>query len=141
MVKHNEEEIDKVIDLLKNTSKTFQEIADECEMSLTHIYNINVGERRKRDNIQYPIRDPKTKGTRGLIFTQEQVKEIHEYILNNPLEKFKDIAEKFHCTDFTIRNINQGKTKAYILEGYTYPLRSKEQSQNNKGRFKGNLIN
>ena len=139
MVKHNEDEIDKVIDLLKNTSKSFQQIADECGISLTHVYNINTGNRRKRDNIEYPIRNSKTKGTKGLIFSQEEVKQIHEYILNNPLKKFKEIAEEFNCADCTIRRINEGKTKAYVLKGYTYPLRSKEQNQNNKGRFIGKL--
>lgn len=140
MVKHNEDEIDKVIDLLKNTSMTFQEIANECDISLTHVYNINTGQRRKRDNIEYPIRSSKAKGSRGLKFSQEEVKEIHEYIIKNPLITFKDIAKKFNCADYTIRRINQGATKNYILKGYTYPLRSDLQSIKNKGRFQGELI-
>lgn len=123
MVKHNEDEIDKVIDLLKNTSKTFQEIADECEISITHVYNINTGQRRKRDNLQYPIRSPLAKGNRGLKFSQEEVKEIHEYIINNPNITYKKIGEKFNCDPVTIRRINQGRTQSYKLEGYTYPLR------------------
>lgn len=123
MVKHNEDEIDKVIDLLKNTSMTFQEIANECDISLTHVYNINTGQRRKRDNIDYPIRSPKAKGNRGLKFSQEEVKEIHDFIINNPNITYKNIGEKYQCDATTIRRINQGKTKSYQLEGYTYPLR------------------
>lgn len=135
IVKHNEDEIDKVINLLKNTTKTFQEIADECDISLTHVYNINVGLRRKRDDIQYPIRDNKAKGSRGLKFSQEECKEIHNYILNNPNIKMKEIAKHFNCDYSTIRNINYGKTKSYILEGYKYPLRSADENNSNKGRF------
>ena len=123
MVKHDEKEIDKVINLLKNTTLSFQEIADECQISLTHVYNINTGQRRKRDNIKYPIRSPLTKGTRGIKFSQQECKEIHEFILNNPKITFKEIAKKYNCSDWTIRQINKGETKAYKLEKYKYPLR------------------
>ena len=122
MVKHNEEEIDEVINLLKNSTLSFQEIADKCEISLTHVYNINIGERRKRDDIKYPIRSNKQKGCRGLKFSQEECKQIHEDILNTKMT-FKEIAKKYHCSDTTIRDLNKGKTKAYKLENYNYPLR------------------
>ena len=94
MIKHDEEEIDKVIDLLKNTTLSFQKIADECQISLTHVYNINTGQRRKRDNIKYPIRSSLAKGTRGIKFSQQECKEIHDFILNNPKITFKEIAKK-----------------------------------------------
>lgn len=135
MIKHNEDEIDKVINLLKNTTMPFQEIAKECNISLTHVYNINIGQRRKRDNLTYPIRSSLEKGTKGLKFSQKEIKEVHEYIINNPKEKLVDIAKKFNCNVTTISRIIKGKTKAYLLEGYTYPLRSKEQNQANKGRI------
>lgn len=123
MVKHDEEEIDEVINLLKNTTLSFQQIANECNISLTHVYNINTGNRRKRDNIQYPIRSSLTKGTRGLKFSQQECEEIHNFILNNPKITFKDIAKKYNCSEWTIRQINKGETKAYKLEKYQYPLR------------------
>lgn len=123
MVKHDEEEIDKVIDLLKNTTLSLQEIADECKISLTHVYNINTGQRRKRDNVKYPIRSSLAKGTRGIKFSQQECKEIHDFILNNPKITFKEIAKKYNCSDYTIRQINRGKIKAYKLEKYKYPLR------------------
>lgn len=123
MIKHDEEEIDKVIDLLKNTTLSFQKIADECQISLTHVYNINTGQRRKRDNIEYPIRSSLAKGTRGIKFSQQECEEIHNFILNNPKKTFKEIAKKYNCSDWTIRQINKGETKAYKLEKYKYPLR------------------
>ena len=123
MIKHDEEEIDKVIDLLKNTTLSFQKIADECQISLTHVYNINTGQRRKRDNIEYPIRSSLAKGARGIKFSQQECEEIHNFILNNPKKTFKEIAKKYNCSDWTIRQINKGETKAYKLEKYKYPLR------------------
>ena len=134
MVKHNEDEIDKIIELLRDTNMSFQEIAKECDVSLTHVYNINIGARRRRDGIKYPIRDNKTKGTKGLKFSQEECKNIHDYILNNPTEKMKDIAIHFNCDVTTLRRMSRGETKAYRLEGYNYPLRSAEQNQKLKGR-------
>ena len=123
IVTHTEDEIDKVIDLLKNSNLSFQKIADECGISLTHVYNINTGNRRKRDNLQYPIRSSLTKGTRGIKFSQEECRHVHDFILNNPKTTFKEIAKLYNCSDWTIRQINQGKTKAYQLNSYSYPLR------------------
>lgn len=125
-IKYEEEIIYNIINDLKNTNKTFQNIAKENHVSLTHVYNINIGARRKIDNIKYPIRDQKEKGTKGLKFSQTECKEIHEYILNNPTETFKSIAKKYNCSDWTIRQINTGKTLSYHLKEYIYPLRKKE---------------
>lgn len=122
-IKYNDEIINNIINDLKNTNKSFQDIANENKVSLTHVYNINIGARRKIDNLKYPIRDSKAKGTKGLKFSQKECKEIHEYILNNPKETFKSIAKKYQCSDWTIRKINKGDTLAYHLEGYIYPLR------------------
>lgn len=40
-------------------------------ISMTHIYNINIGARRKRDDLTYPIRPSNTKGTKGLRLTPQ----------------------------------------------------------------------
>lgn len=69
------------------------------------------------------------------MFSPEECKEIHEYILNNPTEKITNIAKKYNCTIKTISRIINGETKAYRLDEYTYPLRTKEQNQKNQGRF------
>jgi len=100
-------------------------------ISLTHIYNINYGYRRKRSNINYPIRASNTKGTKGLRFSAEECKQIHERILENNAS-MKDIAKEFHCGVDTIRDMNAGRTKNYILEGYDYPLRKNPKSISKK---------
>lgn len=119
---YEEEKIDEVITLLKNHDVKFEDIVKQTGLSLTHIYNINSGQRRKRDNEIYPIRPSNTKGTRGLKFSQEEIKKIHELLLNSN-KTMKKISEEYNCNDTTIRKINKGERKAYKLDGYDYPLR------------------
>ncbi|MBO5424851.1 MAG: hypothetical protein J6A25_04995, partial [Lachnospiraceae bacterium] len=114
--------IDVVISLLKDHSIKFEDISKQTGLSLTHIYNINSGERRKRDSESYPIRPSNVKGTRGLKFSQDEVIKIHELLLTSD-RTMKDIAKEYGCNDATIRKINKGERKAYILDGYNYPLR------------------
>ena len=127
----SEEKIDVVIEMLKDESYSYKDIVNKTGISMTHIYNINTGKRRKRDNIEYPIRKATTKGTKGLKFSQEECKQIHEEILLNQ-KTLKEIAKEFNCSDSTIREINKGKTKKYILEGYNYPLRENAKSISKK---------
>lgn len=114
--------IDLTIDMLKDYENSYQDICDKTGLSMTHIYNINTGNRRKRDNIQYPIRPNNIAGTKGLKFNPEQNVEIHNLLLNTHKE-FKEIAELYHCDAATISRINRGATKSYRLENYIYPLR------------------
>ena len=114
--------INLVIEMLKDYDNSFQDICDKTGLSMTHIYNINTGNRRKRDNIQYPIRPSNVVGTRGLKISPEQNIEIHHLLLNTSKE-FKEIGEMYNCNAATISRINRGLTKSYRLENYTYPLR------------------
>ena len=114
--------IDLVIELLRDYENSYQDICDKTGLSMTHVYNINTGNRRKKDGIQYPIRPNNVAGTRGLKFNPEQNLEIHNLLLNTHKE-FKEIAEIYHCDAATISRINRGTTKSYRLENYTYPLR------------------
>lgn len=118
----SDELIDLVIALLQDHENSFQDICDKTGLSMTHIYNINTGKRRKRDGINYPIRPNNVAGTKGLKFSPEQNMEIHNLLLNSPKE-FKEIAELYHCDAATISRINKGLTKSYRLENYNYPLR------------------
>ena len=117
-----EEKINQVIEMLKDESYSYKDIMNKTGISMTHIYNINTGKRRKKDNIQYPIRKSNTKGTKGLKFSLQECQKIHKEILNTK-KTFKQIGKEFNCNADTISDINRGKTKSYILEGYNYPLR------------------
>lgn len=120
-----EKQIDKVIEMLKNPSFSYDDIESETNISKTHIHNINIGKRRKRDNIQYPIRQSNIKGSKGLKFSQQECEQIHKEILYTN-KTFKQIGKEYNCNMETIRRINYGKTKNYLLKGYSYPLRKKQ---------------
>lgn len=122
MPTYEDDLIDVVISLLKDHSIKFEDISKQTGLSLTHIYNINSGERRKREAESYPIRPSNVKGTRGLKFSQDEVIKIHELLLTSD-RTMKDIAKEYGCNDATIRKINKGERKAYTLDGYNYPLR------------------
>ena len=123
-----EDKIDQVIEMLKDESYSYNDIIAKTGVSLTHVYNINVGKRRKRDDIQYPIRPANAKGTKGLKFSQEECKRIHEEILNTN-KSYKELGQEFGCRAETISDISNGRTQRYVLEGYTYPLRVTSQSK------------
>jgi len=108
--------------MLKDYENSYQDICDKTGLSMTHVYNINTGNRRKRDDIQYPIRPNNVAGTRGLKFSPEQNIEIHNLLLHTHKD-FKEIAELYYCDAATISRINRGATKSYRLKNYIYPLR------------------
>lgn len=81
---------------------------------MTHIYNINSGERRPQEGLKYPIRPSNTKGTRGLKFSEEEVIVIHEALLNTNKD-YNVLATEFNCNRETISHINKGDRKAYHL--------------------------
>lgn len=124
----SDNKIDQVISMLQDESYSYQDIIDKTGISLTHIYNINTGKRRARPELTYPIRKSNAKGTKGLKFSPEECKIIHEEILKNE-QTFKQLGEKFNCSSDLISDLNKGKTKAYRLEGYIYPLRSTSQAK------------
>ena len=117
----NAKNINKVIDLLKNTSTSFNQIKELTGMSLTHIYNINIGERRYQENLIYPLRPHNAVGTRGIKFSQDEILTIH-HLLASSKKTMKEIAAQFNCCPTTIKKINQVR-KCYALDGWNYPIR------------------
>lgn len=116
--------VDTIIAMLQDESFSFKDISEKTGVSLSHISNINKGNRRKRDELSYPIRKVNAKGSKGIKFSEEQCQQIHKMILESN-KTFTEIADIFHCDSATIRRINAGKTKAYQLIDYNYPLRKK----------------
>lgn len=51
--------------MLKDNNFSYNDISEKTGVSLTHIYNINTGNRRKISGLSYPIRPQYTKGTKG----------------------------------------------------------------------------
>lgn len=129
--KYTDELIQTVIYMLQNEEFSYNDIQEKTGMSLTHIYNINIGARRPQENLQYPIRKSNTKGTRGIKFNHQQIEEIHQALLNSNKD-FGKLALEYGCSRETISKINRGIQKAYRISGYTYPLRKHPHSNAKK---------
>lgn len=52
---------DKIIDLLKSSELTVQEIANECGIDRGEVYRVNSGQYHRRTDCTYPIRKLSTK--------------------------------------------------------------------------------
>lgn len=119
------------INMLQDENYSYKDIQQATGFSLTHIYNINIGARRYQDNLSYPLRKSNTKGTKGLKFSPEEAKKIHEDLLNTNLD-FNVLSEHYHCSRTTISDINAGRIKNYRLQEYNYPLRQHPHSNAKK---------
>lgn len=123
-LKYSDVDILKVIDLLQNTTFSFPEIEKITGISITHIYNINIGARRKQNNLNYPIRSNKEKGCKGIVFSPQENLEIHK-LLSTTKRTVKDIAKEYGVTNSVITDINYGRIKVYRLSEYNYPIRKR----------------
>ena len=110
-----EKEIEKIQKDLMSTSASFKELSKKYKCSENTICRINQGETHKNLNLTYPLR--KT----GKI-SSEDVLKIHNKLLENELS-IREIAKQYSVSDATIKRINSGATKKYILNNFTYPLR------------------
>lgn len=124
---YSNNKIDQVIGLLKDEKYSFNEIKKLTGLSITHIYNINKGLRRKKDGLLYPIREENVKGTKGLKFNKNELELIHQDLFDDKLN-LQEIAKKYNCDSSTISRINYGKTKKYRLENIEYPIRKSPHS-------------
>ncbi len=120
---YSDDIIQKIIHLLKDTDMSMTEIKELTGVSLTHIWNINTGNRRKQDNLCYPLRDSSFKGTKGLLLSSEEVEEIIDAIQNTDLN-MKEIANMFNVSVYIVKSINNGTTDAYRKPNYTYPIKN-----------------
>lgn len=126
-----DQKIDTVIEMLKDESYSYNDIMAKTGISMTHIYNINTGARRKRNDLVYPIRKFNTKGTKGLKLSPEENLEIHNLLKDTSLS-YKEIGQKYGVKRDTIGDINAGKTKSYLLDNWIYPIRSLSQTKATK---------
>ena len=108
--------------MLRDESYSYRDIIEKTGVSMTHIYNINAGHRRRRDDLKYPIRQSNLKGTKGLKLSPEECQEVHQLLKDTRLAN-EEIAEIYGCEKTTISRINRGLTKTYLLEDWTYPIR------------------
>lgn len=118
--KLTEEDVDVIIELLKNTYFFNGEIARMFNVEVHAISKINEGLSHKRDDINYPIRNWKSCGKIPL--TYEQVTEIIDLIKNSKLSLNK-IAKQYNVNISVIQIINNGSSKKYKRDNIKYPIR------------------
>lgn len=102
---------------LINTTKSYNELANEYGISKKQVVRINYGLSRASLNVKYPLR--KTPNKNGKL-SDEDVKLImdmlkHTYFFNG------EIARMFGVDVHAISNINSGK--AHNIDGVSYPIR------------------
>lgn len=114
-------DIDNAINLLMNSSLSFPRIEEMTGLSMTHLYNLNHGLRRRRENLTYPLRNENYL-TRGQKLTLEETKQIKD-ILKNTRIPMREIEEIYNCT--SVAGINMGRI--FKDENEKYPLRKKRR--------------
>lgn len=111
-----------VIDLLKNSKLTIKQIANQYNLNLNCVYDINSGRTFFDSKFCYPIRT--LTGAKKIFW--EQYKLICDDIKNSTLT-FIQIAQKYNLSISSIKRINNG-TFSYKLLNEIYPLRSNKET-------------
>ena len=131
--KFEDESIEQVKKMLEQ-KKSFQEIADKTQVSLSHISEINTGKRHFDENREYPI-NPQTCGRK---LTEEDIFIILRLLGQGEL-RISEIAIQFGVSDTVIRRINRGES--YRQEGKSYPIRKERTPQKKNKRLTQEEIN
>lgn len=117
--KFSYEEIEEIIELLKNSPLSLEKIAKKFNCSYATISHINNGKHYPNTSYTYPIREKKKTTTK---LSQEDLNKIYELIQNTNIS-FAQIARDFNISDSTIGRINSGKY--HFDKNKSYPLRKK----------------
>lgn len=119
-----------IIDLLKEGKVKYDDIAEKYHVNRQSIVQINRGEFNSpiKENFTFPIRVKhirQEKGVKSFKLTDKQLHSIAKLLKENKLT-FKEIAEKFDVSSWTISQINNGHKYFQILKDEEFPIR-KEQ--------------
>lgn len=117
--KFTEQELNEIYILLQKEQEiTMRDIAKKYDVCPSTIQNINLGKTYKNNNLQYPLRKPKT-GSKKL--EQNQVVNIIKEIKNNPKESLASIGRRLNIPSKTMSGINCGIIYKQLNE--KYPIR------------------
>lgn len=116
---YEETKIKQAFNLLKETNFSFPKISQLTGLSITHLYNLNIGLRRRDDNLKYPLRNEEYL-TKGQKLTENEVKEIKELLKESKMP-IKEIEQIYNCK--SISGINAGRL--FFDKNEDYPLRSR----------------
>lgn len=108
-------------ELLKN-EKSIQEIAEEADVGIWVVSNINNGHTYKEDKYEYPLKKKSIYHSQCL--KEHEIKEIIELLRNNHKIKMSDIGKKYSVSESIIQSINKGESP-YHYSNQDYPIRQK----------------
>ena len=103
---------------ISSSEKTFANIAKKFECSQEVISAINLGNRYRKDNLIYPLRNTDNRYSYSIL---KQIRYSLKYELDLSI---KDISNKYKVDYSQVSNINQGKI--YFVKNEKYPLRNKK---------------
>lgn len=122
----SDEQVEGIIFELKNSVDNYKTIGKKFNTSVTAVFEINNGKSHFNPNIEYPIRKNKTNSKK---MTNKTLHGIINDLQEGKLY-YKDIAEKYGFSTYTIKRINQGKT--YKQDNLDYPIRKFRLNTRNK---------
>ncbi len=122
----NKEIYAKIINLLKTTKLSREEIAKQTNSSVSLISSLNQGKHFycKTLTENFPIR---INNRRNNKLTEEEIQQIKNDLKNSNLSIIK-LAEKYHCSRDTIGDINNGKIYSILNELYPIRIAKKKSS-------------
>lgn len=103
-----------LLNLLKDTSISYEKISEITGLSICQLYNINMGKSRKQEGIIYPIRK--------FSIYEERALKIIEILANDKTISNEEISKKFKINKNSVASINSGKLFNYLWDG-DYPIR------------------
>ena len=127
-----------IIDMIKNTQKTFKEIGELYGVSMYAISDINRGRSWTQQNIKYPIREPHKssisreykkvyKGSLSKEIVEKIIKDLKDTYLTNT-----EIAKKYNVSKLSIASVNNGKNLLARDMNDIFPIRKEKIDINNK---------
>ena len=119
LAEHTQQEVNIVINLIKDTKLSFAKIAKLTNYNRSSIERINKGELWHNNNINYPLRKEATKN-----FAKERALNIIYDLQNTNLTQ-KEIAEKYNVGRTTITAINNGQN--HRQDNIEYPIRKNKK--------------
>ncbi|HOE39705.1 MAG TPA: GIY-YIG nuclease family protein [Bacteroidales bacterium] len=112
----------KIIDTLKFTYLSYEEIAGQYQVEARAISRINKGMFHRMSSESYPIRDYANTNNKSKLSYNDVTKVID--LLNKTNISIRKIAQMFNVEANIIIGIKSGNTKIYRRKGLKYPLRS-----------------
>lgn len=110
-----------IIDILKFTYLSYEEIAQKYNVEARAISRINKGMYHKMSDEIYPIRDFANTNNKPKL-SYEDVTQIIDLLINTNIS-IRQIAKKYKVESNTIIGIKSGNTKMYRRRNLEYPLR------------------